>query len=306
MLKKIILFLFILAIGITGWYLFIKKYDYTLNFTVNNSVSQVFYETGDLRNFGLEPQKDKISRIAAKEYKSLDQKILQNQQPAILLNWQFDPIDTSKTAISLNFTSERNKLKNRLQILNPFQDNKLVDSVKLYITTFVKSVKNKKATYKIEINEGVAQTPSQFCICNTSKAIPASQKALEMVSTIDILEDYFLNNNLERDGYPFVKVTFWDRSTDLIDFDFCYPVKPKDSLPKDPNVQLKQFKTENAMKAIFNGNYRMSHLAWQEMLYEASKSEKVLKLKPMEVFYNNPNTDTEPLKWKADIFMPLE
>ena len=305
MLRKFLIALLIFAIGLIGWYLFLKTYDYTINFKVNNRISQVFYEAGDIRNFGLDPQKDKIIKISSENTKNLTQQLKRTGKAALEFDWNFTPKD-SFTNVTLHFSEKENKVQNRLAILNPFSRSEVVDSVKMYMTRFARSVKNKSEIYKVEVDSQDALTPEQLCICHTSENIPASQKALEMVATIDILEDFFLENNLKRDGFPFVKVSSWNKDLDLINFEFCYPIQPANSLVGNKEIQVKTFSSEMAIKASFYGNYRMSHLAWQEILYQAEKNGRSVKLEPLEIFYNNPNTDPEPLKWKAEIFMPLK
>ena len=95
-------------------------------------------------------------------------------------------------------------------------------------------------------------------------------------------------------------------STDRIKYNFCYPILKPDSLPQDGLVFFKEFQGGAAVKATYNGNYISSDRAWYALLEYAEKKGLKVKETPVEIFFNNPNMGGDALKWRADIYLPLE
>ena len=99
------------------------------------------------------------------------------------------------------------------------------------------------------------------------------------MATISLLENYILTNKLNIKGYPFLKVIKWNREEDVIDFDFCFPIDHIQGLKETANLRLKEYPSQESLKMIFNGNYRLSHIAWYDILNLAEeKSYKTNRL----------------------------
>lgn len=102
-----------------------------------------------------------------------------------------------------------------------------------------------------------------------------------------------------------LKVTQWDNDKNEIVFDFCFPIQLSDNLRENQEIKLKQIKSSKSLHAVFNGNYRQSHLAWFD-LYEKARRENIsVDLLPLEVYFDNPMTGSESVVWRADIYLPL-
>ncbi|MBT8319685.1 MAG: AraC family transcriptional regulator, partial [Gramella sp.] len=106
-------------------------------------------------------------------------------------------------------------------------------------------------------------------------------------------------------GYPFLKVTNWNRERDLIDFDFCFPVSDISSLTRKKTIHLKKYPSKKALKLIFNGNYRLSHVSWFDLIYLAGERGYEPDGWPMEVYHDNPKIDMNELNWIAEIYLPV-
>lgn len=304
-MKKIILILFILALAGLTWYLFIKKYDYQFQTTAKYGVGAVFYELRGWEKINDPEISGKIDIIDKEPFKRLTQKMSLNDSTFVEMNWELEKLTDTTTAISLNVQSEKNQLSNRFDIINPFQKSIYIDSLKQNILAFKKLLNEHQEAYRISLEDGLTKTPAMECICSSSKNIAIDKKADEMMATISLLENYILTNKLNIKGYPFLKVNKWNREEDIIDFDFCFPIDHIQGLQETANLNLKKYPSQKSLKVIFNGNYRLSHIAWYDILNLAEeKSYKTTGL-PMEIFYDNPKIDIDELNWKAEIYLPV-
>ena len=128
---------------------------------------------------------------------------------------------------------------------------------------------------------------------------------MQMVKDINYLEDFIEAYKLKLTGYPFVKITKWNEEADLVDFDFCFPVNLAQDIRPNSYIEFQQYPAVTSLKAIYNGNYRTSNLAWHELLAEAKQRDIEASRLPLEIFWNNPREGGDALNWKAEIFMPV-
>ena len=93
---------------------------------------------------------------------------------------------------------------------------------------------------------------------------------------------------------------------DSIQYNFCFPIIKGDSLPTHELIKYKQYQSEKAIKAIYNGNYVTSDRAWYALLDYAERENIEVHKTPVEFFFNNPNYGGNELQWKAEIYMPIK
>lgn len=304
-MRKIILFLLLVIAAGLAWYLFIKKYDYQFQMEAKYGPGAVYYEINEWKNFT--PESDENISVTQGEYfTSLTQLVNKGKDSAVELYWEFEKENDSVTEVSLNIRSSENKLSNRLAIINPFKSSIYIDTLKQRIIDFKKSLNNRQDTYRIKIEDTIVKSPNLDCICRSSKNIPVQKKAQEMLRNITTLEDYVISRELKLTGSPFVKVTRWNREKDLIDFDFCFPVNLAQDIRPVGEIEFRQVKSFSALKAIYNGNYRSSHLAWNDLLYKADEKNLNTNELPLEIFFNNPKVESDAARtWKAEIYLPV-
>lgn len=304
-MKKIIIVILVLIIASLGWYLFIKKYDYQFETTARYGPGAVSYELSEWKRLnGLENSGD-IEVVERRDFNSLTQKIKIDSSKSLEFKWELERINDSSTSVTLNVLSPKNKLTNRIAIVNPFQKSNYIDSLKKQVLNFSKQLRDNQNQYKITPSNNIVETPEMDCICITSRNIPLTGKAKEMMRTISFLENFVLNNKIGISGYPFLKVTDWDREKDLIDFDFCFPVSDISKLTGTNTIQIKKYPSKKALKLIFNGNYRLSHVSWFDLIYLAGERGNERYDWPMEVYHDNPKIDMNELNWKAEIYLPI-
>lgn len=265
-----------------------------------------YHEISEWKKFNADFSEDNITVIQGEPFKNLTQKVNSFNDSHIEFYWEFEKRNDSLTEVVLNVRSEKNSLSNRLDIINPFVKSNFIDSLKQNLLDFRQRLKNEQTAYRIQISDSIVISPALDCICHISENIPVRGKAIEMVETIDILEDYILSRKLKLTGNPFVKIIKWNREENIIDFEFCFPVNLVQDIRPSGEVKFRQFPSSTALKAVFNGNYRLSHKAWFDLLYTAEEKDLKTQGLPLEVFFNNPNIESTPsTTWKAVIYLPV-
>jgi effector-binding domain-containing protein len=266
----------------------------------------VYNEISEWKRFNPHFSEDNITVIKGEPFKNLTQKVYSFSDSPVEFYWEFEKRNDSLTEVVLNVRSQENSLVNRLDIINPFVKSNYIDSLKQNLLAFRHRLKNEQKAYRIQIADSLVISPALDCICHISENIPVGGKAREMVATIDILEDYILRHKLKLTGNPFVKVIKWDREKNIIDFEFCFPVNLVQDIKPSGEVKFRQIPSTPALKAVFNGNYRLSHKAWFDLLYTAEEKNLKIQGLPLEVFFNNPNVESTPSPtWKAVIYLPV-
>lgn len=304
-MKKIFLGILLLALSVMGWYLFLKKYDYQFHTTARNTPGAVFSEISEWKKFSAPNSPDDIEILSREPFKNIVQKVKIDSTSYIEMNWDLEPVNDSVTALKVLVRSNRNGVNNRWDIINPFGNSTYIDTLKEKLTAFQYKLRNQRSSYKVIVEKEIEGSPAPDCVCTTSTDIPVSGKAAEMVNKIDFLENYVLARDLKLNGFPFVKINRWDRDLDIIDFYFCFPVTETAGLDETSEVKIKSLESSPAVKAVFNGNYRLSHIAWFELLFQADLRNLETTGLPLEVFHNNPKTEENPAGWKAEIYLPL-
>lgn len=305
-MRKILLFLLLVFTAGMIWYLFIKEYDYQFQMEARYGPGTVYQEISDWNRFSAESPRDNIEITNAEPFKFLQQEIRGSKDTPVEFLWEFEKNNDSITQLTLHVKSRKNQLANRLDIINPFQGSTYIDTLKKSLLAFKRTLDEQQKKYGVRIVDSIVNSPARDCICYISKDIPVKKKAFEMVNGITFLEDYVLSRDLSLTGNPFVKVTRWDRERDIIDFDFCFPVNLAQDIRPAGEIEFRQLKSFSALKAIYNGNYRSSHLAWNELLFEAEERNLNTNELPLEIFFNNPKVESNAaITWKAEIYLPV-
>jgi effector-binding domain-containing protein len=302
-MKKVLTGVLLVLLLVLGWFLFIKKYDYRFHFDAKYGPGVVYQELRSLEQFSVFQNSPEIINLDTELYSELDQKVnFKNNQ--LELHWELEPKNDSITDILL-YVSSPHKVKNRLSILNPFSKSDYVDSLTNIFVDFGKQLRLKQNSYGVKVIDSIVYSPSLECICRSASNIKVSQKASQMVQDIVPLESFLLDHDLKLNGYPFVKVTRWDREEDLIDYDFCFPVNLAQDIKPDHRVDFRQVSSSTSLKAIYNGNYRSSDFAWYDLMYKAEQEGYKTSGLPLEIFFNNPKSEINAPGWKAEVYLPV-
>ncbi|MCB7480002.1 GyrI-like domain-containing protein [Christiangramia sediminis] len=304
-MKKLLFIVLILLFSGLGWYLFIKKYDYEFQMQLKYGPGVSYFEVSDWKNFSSTSKKTDINIVSRDPFNTITQKIEGGKTGDLELFWEFEKNNDSVTNVNLSVRSSKDQLANRWDIINPFVSSIYIDTLKQRMLGFKKRLNEVQQTYRVSLQNEITRSPDMNCICHSSTNIPVKSKAQEMLATIGFLENYVLERDIKLTGAPFVKITKWDRESDLIDFDFCFPVNLAQDIKPTPQIDFREMKSFTALKAVFNGNYRLSHLAWYDLLNKAEEQDLKTNALPLEIFYNNPKKEIESENWKTDVFLPI-
>lgn len=305
-MKKTFLAFALILVAVLFWYLFLKQYDYQFRTSLNNSPGILFSEISEWKKFTTANDgPDDIYLISRKPFESITQRLKIDSSSYFQMQWELERKNDTVTAVTVNVLSTKNTVANRWSIVNPFSQSIYLDTVKSRFIAFQQKLKNQQDFYKVRVEDELAIFSETTCVCSTSTGIETSKKALAMVNTIEHLENYILQRDLKLNGYPFLKVTSWERENDLIDFKFCFPLEDQQELENTGRLSIEKHPSVQALKAVFNGNYRLSHIAWYELLYTAEQKNIENPGLPIEVFFNNPRTEENPTSWTAEVFLPV-
>ncbi|WP_297706446.1 AraC family transcriptional regulator [uncultured Eudoraea sp.] len=295
-MKKIILVLVTLLLVGLVWYLFIKPYDYLVTFkartfpgTINQSI-KIWSST--LKDAQLVKQEGLTH---------LEQNIKFNDS-TYLYKWDIIPLTDSTSKVKVYVKDLDHSFGNKIAI--PFFNTDFEKRTISTVKDFNENLNTHIDKFRVKII-GPGELTSTYCACVKVKTTQLV-KAKGMMKYYPLLNNIFASNGIELSGRRFLEVTKWDRETDSIQFDFCYPIIKTDSLPQHPDMKYKEFNSRKALMAIYNGNYITSDRAWYALLDYADKNDIQVTGLPVEVFHSNPNMGGDGLNWKAEIYMPLK
>lgn len=299
MIKTILSGILVTLLLISGiWYFFIREYDYSFSFD-SEAAPGILYQ----RVLGWEYEK---LQHRENEKSTPFRKIVQNKEIngfPLSLNWQFAPVNDSLTTVTVRVKNTEDPLNRRWnQLFGNDAEKKLV---KEEIEKIEETIEADREFYKITF-EGEAISPKATCACIKLEN-EIGNKAFEMMQNINYLAGYVSLNNLEMAGKPRVQVTRWDLETNMIEFNFCFPIK-ETFTPSEENspIFITDIEPQTALKATFNGNYMFSHLAWMKLLNYAEIHDIPVEKNPLEIFHDNPEMGGDGLNWTTEIYLPTK
>lgn len=295
-LKKIAFLFAVVLTGFLIWYLVIKPYDYLVTFKVNTTAGTI-NQSLKLWNLSL----DHFSPIEQEDLNSLTQNINSNGNLYSYV-WKISSISDSISKVNVYVTDLENSFQNKIAI--PFFDTDFEKITKKTVTDFAKQLNDHLKAIKVTL-EGESSTESTYCAYVSIKESQL-KKAKGMMQYYSFLNSFLPSNGVKTNGPPFIEVTNWNRQQDSIAYNFCFPIIQNDSLPTHKDIKYKTYNGVKSLKAVYNGNYMTSDRAWYALIEEAKRRHIEIDLKPIEVFYSNPNFGGDELNWKAEIFMPIK
>ena len=295
-MKKVILVLLPLLVAGLLWYLFIKPYDYLVTFkartfpgTINQSIKTW---NSTLKDAQLVNQEG---------LNQLEQNI-KFSDSTYLYQWDIIPLTDSTSKVKVYVKDLDHSLQNKIAI--PFFNTDFEKRTISTVKDFSEKLNEHIGNFRVKVT-GKKELPATYCAYVSVKTNQFG-KAKGMMYNYPLLNTILANNGIELNGRPFIEITEWDKETDSIHYDFCYPIIKSDSLPEHPDLKYKQFNSRNALMAVYNGNYITSDRAWYALMDYAGKNDIQVTGLPVEVFQNNPNMGGDALTWKAEIYLPLK
>jgi len=294
-MKKIFLFIIIIGLAVSAWYLFLKPGDYTARFSANTTpgnINQIIKRWNELY--------EGKATIGEESENSLTQHFTFNDSVHIY-NWLFTPINDTLTDITVHINDNNHSISNRINKL--ISDTPFEQRSKTIVLSFYDVLESHLEKTKVII-EGTSVLPAAT-YAYTIYDGKQSTKVSGMMRDLGFLESLMIKNDIPLKGTPFLEVTYWDRIKDSLSYRFGFPIEPRDSLPVIKDIYYDKRSEQKAIKAIYNGNYITSDRAWYALLSYAKNNNIKVEAKPTEVFYNNPNAGGAELSWKAEVFLPI-
>ncbi|MFC6861077.1 hypothetical protein [Zunongwangia atlantica] len=293
-MKKVLLGLFIVGlVGISIWYFAVKPYDYSIAFTTTTP-SGIIYEKIQHWRYSSFSNAEIIDENLNKQVKHK----LNFNDKSLIIDWEINRLNDSVNKIKAVVSHPEDVISSRFSLL--IGKIKEQDSLKKELEIIRKSLEEDKSNYSIEII-GEAKAPKTDCACISLKG-QLQQKAMLMMTNIGYLSDYILEHDLEMPAKPRVLVKNWDKETNEIKFDFCFPIIKKEGLPESDKIKLKTLPSFNAMHVVFNGNYLFTHYGWYKLQDYAKSKGLQLSEQVLEVFNDNPEMGGNSIEWKTDIY----
>jgi len=279
------------------WYLFIKPSDYTIRFETN-AIPGTINQTLKLWDQTL----DTVRKIQQEgDLYHLSQKVKFGDS-IHLYQWTIKPLTDSTSKVIVNVKDPKHSLVNKVQV--PFKESNFVKRSKRTVLDFIEGLNDHIKKIKVTVI-GEDEIPSKYMAYVPLK-VTQFQKAGGMMQNFNYLTNELYFNGVALDGPPMLEVTQWDMESDSLYYNFGQPIIRSERLPMGTDIQYKRIFPKRALKAVYHGNYITSDRAWYALLDFAKKNSIEVEPKPLEIFYDNPNTGGAETTWKAEIYMPIK
>lgn len=299
--KRIILLLLILLLGAGIWY-FSKGYNYKITFKTPHAPGTVY---SSLLNWKI-AESDKIDSLATENkhtFNSVEQSLFIGDS-IFSYDWKIERVNDSVSSVTAYIKDINNSFSQNLSAI--YSKNDFVKKNINLVEAFMNSLYVHRKDYKVKIEDGdYHEFNRTFCTYLRVKS-QVFLKGQTMVSNIGIIMDYLKGNEIPLTGDPYLEVVDWDMENEIITYDFCFPINYSDKLPPASDIKFKYSKEISGLKAIFNGNYRLSDRAWYELLDHAERNDIKLKGFPVEIYRNDPHVGYGELDWVAEVYWAVE
>ncbi|MGY5848705.1 hypothetical protein ACW6QP_14940 [Salegentibacter sp. HM20] len=297
MFKTLLGFLLLLLLGTSIWYFFIKFEDYSIGFNHSFDEQNLYLAArqGNLEELNLK----KINKEEA--YKKLNQDFSFGFGE-INLQWNFNSLKDSLERVEIKVKHREDNFQKRFQVLfgKPEFQKQVVEAIE----NFRNKMEAQDEIFRIKIEE-TTTSPATQCICKELQAKP-EQKAREMMQSISILSSFVEQNGLKSIGRPRILMQIPGDLSQVADFEFCFPLERGQKIPELKGLKLKEIEERKGLKAIYNGNYMFSHLAWSYVFEYAKMQNLDYQPQLLEVYNSNPQMGGDALEWEAEIYLFLK
>ena len=292
----------IVLFAVLCWYLFLKGYNYRIRFKTPHAPGTVYSSLYNLQKWNTEDF-DSVVVVRTRPFEELTHHLFVNDS-SFAINWKIKRFDDSLTQVTALAKDLNNPLIQNLSV--PFQKNDFVSrSIKTTQDQMNGLYMHEKA-YKVQLSgDEIVSIPSQFCAYITLES-KIYEKGNTMISNIGLIMNYIKSNNIPLTGDPFLQLSSWNTEDETIVYDFCFPIKKLDSMPETETINFKHTEEFKGLKAIFNGNYRLTDRAWYELIDHAESLGLDYEMRPYEVYRNDPHSGGNDLEWVSEVYLPVK
>ena len=298
-MKKIAVTLLVILAGVGIWYFLFKKEDYRVSFEIESPKGAVYEQILNW-NYEIPFSKKVIHTVNKEPYRKLIQNYTPSKDTLLNIIWELQKKNDSITKVSALFTDEHNSFQQRLQLL--LGKSRIKPQSINFSKKFKSYIVKQRNSYKIsKIDTSVFKRRKYLYKTLESTT---ELKAKTMLIQNGVIMNYIIQNELTLDGYPFVEVLSWDKNTDSIKFNFCYPIIETFN-NKNPSILYAEKERFKALQILFNGNYNKSHVAWyayEDYFEHINENKEVL---PIEVYQNDPQQGGDEMRWETKVLVPL-
>ena len=299
MRKKVLLFLILGLTTLGVWYFGIKDYNYLVRFETAEPRA-VVYDFLKNWNDGWGYEDTVVRTLKTYPFQKLEQQF-KSSDSVFNIEWDIRVKDDGGSQVIGKFSDPENGFKQNIEAL--YSKNNFVKRS----ITFARDVGDGlvESGKAFNINPVVIDTiPSSHCICTKVRS-EMDTKTAAMTRDIQTVMGYINLNGIQIAGDPRLDITMLDLETGMVEFDFCFPVPEEITTLNAPDIFLKDFEEKPALRSVFNGNYRISYLAWMHVMDYAEHNGYAVDITPHEVFLNDPHVGSNALEWEAYIHFPL-
>jgi len=294
---KVVLFVALIIAG--TWYFIIKDYNYKVTFTISQSPGIVYNHIAKW-NKGIGLDNKVLTNLEQIPFSEVTQKLVSGDS-VFKINWKLEKKNDSTTLVVAKIKDEQHSFMQNLQV--PFTKNAFVKQSISVVKAFSETLIQNKKNYRLsKVTEAIIPSKNSICIALKSTA---DTKARMMSQGIISLMSYIQANNIEIKDHPLLEITDWNIEKDSISFNFCFPIEDNNAYPESEIVFIKKTQEKKALKTIFNGNYKISNMAWYQIIDYAKTNHIDIENLPVEFYLNDPHSGGNDLEWVAEVYMPI-
>ncbi len=293
----------IILLALAGGIAFLlpRPADYQAHFTAKTTPDVAYFNVLNWDSWNRNEEIPAYDILERQPDSSITTKVSANDT-TFIFNWKFEKLNDSVTLIRVLVSDPERKIYNRL--VGPFFNTRFKKDVRGNLFDIKSRLEYLAKSFHSEFT-GYQHFDKVSCVCLSLKS-KIRGKAMTMVSNVTALNQFVLQNKLERNGPPFLVIYNWDERNDSIRYDFCFPIKRTDKVPEDPAIKFKTIDSMESVKTDFYGNYSISDITWHHLAEEAKKLGYESNHKLIEVFYNDPHAGGDELRWKAGIYFGVK
>ena len=298
--KKIIIVVTTIITLFLVWYLAIKKSDYCISFTVKAATGTVYQGVQEWAAARLIKNNEKYIVIEKQNFDFIKLEMIK-EEVWIDYTWTLASINDSVTKVSVGIKDYNNSFYNKLSV--PFFNTDFKKEQIKKIADFKTDLQDHLKNFKVKINGKGASEISLVAYISLKSVL--QEKAQKMISSDAIITGFLASNNIKIKGRPYLEITKWDFNSEIIEFNYCFPIDKSTKIIFDEVVKFKTLPVFEGLKATYYGNFRTSDKAWFVLIDYAKKQNIKLDNRVLEHFLSNPFNGGEEIKWKTEIIMPI-
>ena len=285
------------------WYFFIKKEDYIIRFPAKSSPGAMMTLVENWSLINKKNQTFTYKNTHKTPYNYLTQQV-QFEGRDLHLFWEFNSVNDSVSQVKVGIVEKENSLYNRLTV--PFS-NTAFKTASLELITDFKRQAERFVREEFRVHSIQIDTVPDFDFAYVAlKDVNMNDKGLKMMKHNPILLEFLTENNITLLGNPIITINKWNKTDNIIDLKYGFPIQPVDSFPISEQFKFEKISSAKAIRAIYNGNYMDSDMAWFAIDEYAKRRDIPIHKLPIEIFKDNPVYGGNELEWVAEIYVPKD